>query len=326
MKILLTGAFGNVGESTLLALFKKDYDIRCFDLKTERNEKIQKRLAKMEQFDTVWGDIRNQATVETIVEGIDCIIHLAAIIPPLSESKPDFARSVNIEGTKLLVKTAEKQEVKPKFVFASSVSLFGPTMHLQPPRTIQDPVNPTDTYTETKFECEKTIKSSSIQWTILRLAATPPIEMTTEIDPIVFEMPLDQRIEFVHSRDVGQAFANAIEAETIGKTLLIGGGPSSQMVQREFLTKLFDGMGIGMLPDSAFRVATKPEEYFYTDWLDTRESQQLLQYQSRSVEDYIKEMTSQLGMMRYLTRLFKGLARKRILDASPYYQTTKQVE
>lgn len=39
MRILLTGAFGNIGESTLLALFKMNYNIICFDLKTEANEK-----------------------------------------------------------------------------------------------------------------------------------------------------------------------------------------------------------------------------------------------------------------------------------------------
>ncbi|MHA2226237.1 MAG: hypothetical protein ACXAC8_13595 [Candidatus Hodarchaeales archaeon] len=31
-QILLTGAFGNIGESTLLALLDKEYDIRCFDI------------------------------------------------------------------------------------------------------------------------------------------------------------------------------------------------------------------------------------------------------------------------------------------------------
>ena len=320
MKALLTGAFGNIGESTLLALFEKNYNIRCLDLKTERNEEIQKKLTKKGQFETIWGDILNHTIVETIIEEVDCIIHLAGIIPPLSETKPDLAKSVNIDGTKLLVNTAEKQETTPKFIFASSVSLYGPTMHLKPPRTIHDPVHPTDTYTETKLECEKIVKSSSIPWTILRLAATPPIEMSTEVDPIMFELPLDQRIEFVHSRDVGQAFANAVEAETIGRTLLIGGGPSSQMLQREFLSKLLEGMGVGMLPDSAFRIATKPEEYFYTDWLDTEESQQLLQFQSRSFEDYIEEMKSQLGIKRYAARLFRGQARKRMLDASQYYQ------
>jgi len=320
MKVLLTGAFGNIGESTLLALFKKNFDIKCFDLTNERNTKVAKKLGRKGTFEVVWGDILDLPLVKSIVNDVDCIIHLAAIIPPLSELKPDLAKSVNIGGTKNIISAAEEREKKPKLIMASSVSIFGPTMHLQPPRTVQDPVVATDTYTGTKIECEKMVKASTIPWTILRFAAAPPLEMSTDIDPILFEMPLDQRIEFVHSRDVGQACANAVEAETIGKTFLIGGGPSNQMLQREFLTKILEGMGLGMLPDSAFRVATEPDEYYYTDWLDTEESQRILQYQSRTFEEYIEEMKSQLGIKRYLAKLFKGQGRKRMLDASPYYK------
>ena len=137
---------------------------------------------------------------------------------------------------------------------------------------------------------------------------------------LIFEMPLDQRIEFVHSLDVGIACANAVEAEVIGKTLLIGGGTSGQMIQREFVSRMFESMGLGMLPDSAFRVPTKPEEYYYTDWLDTEESQRLLQYQTRTFEQYLEETKSQLGMMRYVAKMFKGQAQKRVLATSPYYQ------
>ena len=320
MRVLLTGAFGNIGESTLLALMEKNYDIRCFDIRSERNEKIAKKLGKKGKFETIWGDILDVPLIQSIVKDVDCIIHLAGIIPPLSESKPELAKSVNLEGTRSIIKAAENQEVKPKLIFAGSVSTYGPTMHKQPPRTADDPLSPTDVYTGTKVECEKIIRESSIPWTILRFAAAPPAELGSDIDSIVFEIPLDQRIEFVHSRDVGIACANAVEADTFGKTLLIGGGSSSQMLQREFVSRIFEGMGIGMLPDSAFRVATKPEEYYYTDWLDTEESQRILQYQTRTFDDYIEETRAQLGMMKYVAKLFKGQAQKRILAVSPYYQ------
>lgn len=319
MIILLTGAFGNIGESTLLALFEKNYDIRCFDLKNERNEKLCKKLRKQGNFNTIWGDILDIPIVESLVENVDCIIHLAGIIPPLSESKPDLAQSVNLEGTRNIIRAAEGQENKPKLIFGSSVSIFGPTMHMQPPRTVQDPVNATDVYTGTKIECEKIIRESNLRWTILRFAAAPPTELNSDIDSLIFEIPLDQRIEFVHSRDVGLACGNAVEAETTGKTLLIGGGASSQMIEREFVSRIFEGMGIGMLPDSAFRVATKPEEYYYTDWLDTDESQRLLKYQTRTFEQYLDEMKSQLGLMKYVGKMFKSQAQKRVLQASPYY-------
>jgi nucleoside-diphosphate-sugar epimerase len=321
MKVLLTGAFGNIGESTLLALFEKNYDIRCFDLKTERNEKVSNKLSKKGSFEILWGNILDTSSVKAAVADVDCIIHLAAIIPPLSEAKPDLAKSVNIEGTRNVINAAEESEKKPKYIQASSVSLFGPTMHLKPPRTVDDPIMATDTYTGTKLECEKMVRASTLPWTILRFAATPPLEINADadIDSTIFDMPLDQRVEFVHTRDVGQACANAVEADSIGKTFLIGGGPANQMIEKEFLSRMLEGMGMGMLPDSAFKVATKPEEYFYVDWLDTTESQEVLQYQSRSFEDYIAEMKSQLGMKRYLAKLFSGQAKKRMLKASPYY-------
>ena len=252
MRVLLTGAFGNIGESTLLALFEKDYDIRCFDLLNERNEKTAKKLGKKGKFEIIWGDILDLPLVESLVDDVDCIIHLAAIIPPLSESKPELAKSVNIEGTRNIIQAAENMDKNPKVILASSISTFGPKMHLPPPRKADEPLNPTDVYTGTKVECEKMIKESTVPWTILRFAAAPPAELGgAEIDSIIFEIPLDQRIEFVHSRDVGLACANAVEAETIGKTLLIGAGPSGQMLQREFVSRIFEGMGIGMLPDSA---------------------------------------------------------------------------
>ncbi len=319
MNVSLTGPFGNIGESTLLALLEKGYDITCFDLKTKRNEKVSKRLLEKGDFKIIWGDILDTSQLKIAVDGVDVIIHLAAIIPPLSESNPNLARSVNIDGTKNIIRVAEEMEKKPKLIYASSVSVFGPTMHLPPPRTVDDPVVVSDTYTATKIESEKNIKASSLPWTILRFNTAPPLEMTTDMDPLVFEIPLDQRVEFVHSRDVGQACANAVTADTIGKIFLIGGGPSCQMLEREFLTKIFEGMGIGMLPDSAFKVATKPEEYFYTDWLDTKESQEVLQFQSRSLDEYIEEMKSKLGFMRYLAKIFRGIARRQILKASPYY-------
>ncbi|TFG33039.1 NAD(P)-dependent oxidoreductase [Candidatus Thorarchaeota archaeon] len=320
MRVLLTGAFGNIGESTLLALLEKNYDVICFDIPNEKNAKIAKKLEKQGKFETIWGNILDLPLVKSIIEDVDCIIHLAGIIPPLSETKPDLAKSVNLQGTKNVIQSAENKETKTKLIFASSVSTYGPTMHLQPPRTVDDPLNPTDVYTGTKVECEKIVGESSLPWTILRFAAAPPMELGSDIDSIIFEIPLDQRIEFVHSRDVGIACANAVEAETIGKTLLIGGGKLSQMIQREFVSRIFEGMGIGMLPDSAFRVATKPEEYYYTDWLDTEESQRLLQYQKRTFDDYLEEMKSQLGMMKYVAKLFKGQAQKRILKVSPYYK------
>jgi nucleoside-diphosphate-sugar epimerase len=89
MRVLLTGSFGNIGESTLLVLFEKGYEIRCFDLPTEMNKNKQRHLKKNGSFETIWGDILDEKDIKSAVENVDCIIHLAGIIPPLSEKNPD---------------------------------------------------------------------------------------------------------------------------------------------------------------------------------------------------------------------------------------------
>jgi nucleoside-diphosphate-sugar epimerase len=321
MRVLLTGAFGNIGESTLIALLERDIQVKCFDIRTESTEKTAKRLGSGDKFEVVWGDIRDSEAVEKMMQGMDAVVHLAAIIPPSSEKNAELAKEVNVGGTKNIISGAESTNPKPKLIFASSVSIFGPTMHLEPPRRASDPVNPTDTYTHTKVECEKLVRESDLQWTILRFTAVPPLEVgSSEIDDSLFQIPLDQRIEFVHTRDVGVACANAVTAEIEGKILLIGGGEKNQMLQRGFIGGLLEGMGIGMLPESAFKQPKKPEDWYYTDWLDTEESQGLLKYQKRTYEEFLDEFKKKMGFRRYLAKLFSGQARKRMLEASPYYE------
>ena len=323
MLVLLTGAFGNVGESTLLALFEQNHRIRCFDLHTPQNENTAKHLQKQGDFETVWGDVRDVDTTKNIVEGVECIIHLAAILPPASERDPKFTHSVNVAGTLRLIEAAEALPKKPKFIYASSVSVFGPTMHLRPPRKADDPLKPTDTYTTTKVKCENALRISALPWTILRLVAVPGLRISGDVDPMLFEIPLDQRIEFVHTRDVGTAFTNAVTAKTSNKVLLIGGGKPNQMLQREFIAKILNAMGVGMLPESAFRVATQPDDWYYTDWVDTTESQRLLHYQHHTYDQYLDDLKRTIGFKRHLARLFGGVAKKRLLAQSPYYQQPK---
>jgi UDP-glucose 4-epimerase len=323
MFVLLTGAFGNIGESTLRALLAQNCRVRCFDLQTKRTEEMATQLKRYGEFETLWGDIRDSSVLKNAVKDIECIIHLAALIPPPSEVNPAFTKEINIGGTINLIKAAEAQPMKPKFILASSISIFGPTMHLPPPRKATDPLNPTDTYTTTKVECEKALRASTLPWTILRFTAVPPLRIEGEVDKMLFEIPLDQRVEFVHTRDVGIACANAVSADTTKKILLIGGGKSNQMLQRDFIGKMLEAMGVGMLPESAFRVAKKPDEWYYTDWLDTEESQRLLHYQSRTYEQYVEELKKAIGFKRHLARLFRGSAQKRILNESPYYSQPK---
>jgi UDP-glucose 4-epimerase len=318
MKVLLTGAFGNIGSSTLGELLAQGHQVRAFDLRTRANERTARKFRG--RIEMVWGDLRRRSDVPAAVRDQDVVIHLAFIIPKLSttgfesEDYPDWAWEVNVGGTQNLLDAMQAQPRPPKLLFASSYHIYGRTQHLLPPRTVADRVEPLEHYAQHKVACEQMIRASGLNWAILRLAASLPIAM--KLDPGMFDVPLDNRMEYVHTRDVGLAFANAVSSPDVwGKVLLIGGGPPCQYLYREITEKVLDGLGIGPLPEGAFSSTPFP-----TDWLDTRESQRLLHYQRHTLDDYVQDMRSALGARRHLIRVLRPSVRYLLVKQSPYYR------
>ncbi len=316
MNVLVTGAFGNVGQSTVAALLDQGHTVRCFDIPTKANEKAARRLG--DRVEVVWGDLRRPADLARAVAGQDVVIHLAFIIPKLSatgvesEARPDWARAINVGGTRNLIAAMEAQPRPPRLLFSSSFHIYGPTQHLPPPRRVTDPPRPIEHYAHHKVEAEALIRASSLEWAIFRLAAVFPLAM--KMDPGMFDVPLDNRMEYVHTRDVGLAFARAAGNEAVwGRTLHIGGGPRCQYTYRQITEKVLAGMGVGPLPDEAF--TTTP---FPTDWLDTAESQRLLHYQRYTLDDYVEDMKQALGLRRHLVQMTRPLVRRWLLSQSPY--------
>ncbi len=319
MRVLLTGAFGNVGQSALEELVRQKHTVRCFDLKTKANEQLARKLNG--KAEVMWGDLRRPEDVAAAVRGQEVVIHLAFIIPKLSatgvecEARPDWAKEINVGGTQNLLEAIKALPSPAKLIFSSSLHVYGRTQDQPPPRTVADPVQPIEHYAYHKIECEQMVQASGLEWAILRFGAVLPLAM--KLDPGMFDVPLDNRIEFVHTRDVGLAIANAVSSQDIwGKTLLIGGGEACQFYYRDMARRILDALGVGMLPEKAFSTVQ-----FCTDWLDTRESQRLLNYQQRSLQDYVHEMASRLGYRRFLVQLFRPVVRKWLLSKSPYTAT-----
>ncbi len=313
MNVLLTGAFGNLGMSTLQELLRQGHQVRCFVRHPQTNKPAVRRVAsKIELFQ---GDIRQSADVAQAVENQEIIIHLAYMLPPPSEDHPELAHAINVEGTRLLLAAAHGLARPPRFFFASSFDVFGHTQDQTPPRKATDPVQATDHYSTHKLLCEEMVKTSGLPWAIFRFADIPPLELRKP-HPIMFKIPLATRFEVIHTYDAGLAVANGIRSEEIwGRTLLIGGGPACQMLYRDYLGRMLDMMGIGMLPERAF--GTEP---YTTDWLDTEESQRLLKYQRYSFDDIMQHLTRIVGYKRLLTTLLRPAARWWILRMSPFYK------
>lgn len=313
MKILLTGAFGNIGMSTLCELLRQGHEVRCFVSRRKAHARTARRFAG--KIEVIQGDMRNPADLDRAVQEQDVIIHLAYMLPPYSEEQPNLSHAINIGGTRNLLAAARSLSRSPRFFFSSSFDVFGYTQDLLPPRKVTDPVQATDHYSTHKIACEQMVKTSGLEWGIFRFADVPPLALRSP-HPIMFKIPLATRFEVIHTYDAGLAIANGIRSDEIwGRTLLIGGGPSCQILYRDYLGRMLEMMGIGMLPESSF--GTEP---YCTDWLDSEESQYLLHYQRYSFDDIMQQLARIVGYKRLLTRLVRPAARWWLLRMSPFYR------
>jgi nucleoside-diphosphate-sugar epimerase len=316
VKVLLTGAFGNVGSHVLAELARRGHLVRCFDLPTPANRRVARSRAFGAQ--VVWGDVTDAAQVAEAVDGVDVVIHLAAVIPPLADEQPELARRINVGGTGNVIAACSAQAKPPRLLFTSTLDVHGVTLDKPPPRRVDDPMVATNPYTEHKIECEGMVRASGLEWAIFRFADIPVLGLR-KAHPIMFDIGLDNRIEALHADDAAFAVAGALETPQVwGRVMFVGGGASCQLTYGEYLTRLLAAMGLKMLPREAFSA-----EPYCTDWLDTSQSQALLGYQRHDFDSIANAIAASLGWRRHFVPVAGTLARAAILRMSPYYKRAR---
>ncbi len=293
MNILITGGFGNIGISVIEECLRRRHTVTVFDLENARNKRIAKKYLKRSVV-PMYGDIRNLETVERAIEGQDAIIHLAAILPPLSDSKPQLCKEVNIGGIENILEAIETQGNKTALIEVSSASVMGPTQDRQPPVMPSHGVSATDTYSASKIEAERLVESSKATYCILRLAGVLPtnlgIPYFLSMIKLMFDLPLKARGEFVLDVDVATALVSAAE-DLCGRALFrskkgfLGGGSLNgfQLTNEQMLKDVFNQVGLRFPRAPLFSCEINS---YYLDWYDTSETQALFSYQNHSFEGW----------------------------------------
>ena len=123
MRYLVTGGAGFIGSNiTRRIIANGDQAVVLDDFSTGRQENLS---GIEDQIKLIKGDIRDYKAVEAAVEGIDYVLHLAAVPSvPQSIANPRMTNEVNIGGT-LNVLEASRQAGVKKLVFASSCAIYG---------------------------------------------------------------------------------------------------------------------------------------------------------------------------------------------------------
>lgn len=151
MKILVTGGAGFIGSNLCETLLLQGHTVRCLDnFATGKIENLLSLLEKYpETFKLVVGDIRNMEDCQKAVEGMEYVLHEAALgSVPRSIKDPITTNDVNIGGFLNMLVAARDAGVK-RFIFAASSSTYGDSKSLP---KVEDVIGkPLSPYAITKY-------------------------------------------------------------------------------------------------------------------------------------------------------------------------------
>ncbi|MBR5957594.1 MAG: SDR family oxidoreductase, partial [Salinivirgaceae bacterium] len=151
MKILVTGGAGFIGSNLCEALLERGDEVVCLDnFSTGHIENINPLLEKYpDHFSLIVGDIRNADDCKTAVEGVEYVLHEAALgSVPRSIKDPATSNAVNVGGFLNMLIAARDANVK-RFIFAASSSTYGDSTTLP---KVEDVIGrPLSPYAITKY-------------------------------------------------------------------------------------------------------------------------------------------------------------------------------
>lgn len=151
MKILVTGGAGFIGSNLCEHLLHEGHEVHCLDnFATGKIENILPLIARYPlMFKLIVGDIRRMEDCRKAVEGMEYVLHEAALgSVPRSIKDPITSNDVNVSGFLNMLVASRDTGVK-RFVFAASSSTYGDSQSLP---KVEDVIGkPLSPYAITKY-------------------------------------------------------------------------------------------------------------------------------------------------------------------------------
>ena len=151
MKILVTGGAGFIGSNLCEHLLEAGHEVRCLDnFATGKPGNVFPLLERYpDRFELQVGDIRNLEDCRKAVEGMDHVLHEAALgSVPRSIKDPLTSNAVNVGGFLNMLAASRDAGIR-RFVFAASSSTYGDSRSLP---KVEDVIGrPLSPYAVTKY-------------------------------------------------------------------------------------------------------------------------------------------------------------------------------
>lgn len=217
MKVLITGATGAIGPRVVSAMHHAGYRIRSFSVDEPPSGLFPT------QIEVVVGDITDHKAVQSAMEGVDAIVHLAAllhIVNPPPELREKYEH-VNIDGTKTVVEASLNAGVR-RVVLFSTIAVYGNADGKVLNET--SPTRPETDYARTKLVAEQIVLNAKGPdgkplGVVLRLGAVYGSRIKGNYERLIRALARNRfipvgrglnRRTLIYEKDVGRAAALAV--------------------------------------------------------------------------------------------------------------------
>ncbi len=249
MRVLVSGGLGYLGAHVARRFEERGDAVRVFDRSAHEDQ-----AGWVADHDVIFGDLTAPAWLAGICEGVDLVVHAAALNQQACAADPQLAVRVNALGTRNLIAKAAEAGVR-RFVYLSTIHVYGRLAGATVDETY--PPRPATDYGVTKLAgegyCQVFAAASALQAVCLRPANGfgPPVFASADCwmlavndfcrtayrtGEIVLNSPGNQRRDFLALADTVRAIetvADAPELGAVGVAAVFNAGAGLSLTIRE---------------------------------------------------------------------------------------------
>jgi len=246
-RVLVIGGAGYIGSVLCQRLLKQGYQVRVLDALFYGGQSLVD-FRTHERFEFRRGDSRDVTELVAAMRDVDTIVHLGEIVgDPACSLDERTTRDINLAATLTAAKVAKGLGV-PRFIYASSCSVYGASDDLL---TESSTLNPLSLYARAKMGAERAlldIHDRDFNPVLLRLATVFGLSPRPRFDLVVNLMTAkavadreisviggDQWRPFVHVSDVARAMGDCLRAPlslVAGETFNVGSDTENYTIRQ----------------------------------------------------------------------------------------------